>query len=298
MSRVQHDYGTTRRAKANGNTGQDELQWESNYFEVPVSWCDNGIERRAMTEFTEDSTTIDGDSIPILTADFAETARILMSAGSVTDTLARVVELAVGTIEGCDFAGLFLIEEGVVSTPVHTDPVVVEVDALQHLTGEGPCLDAITYRAIFYAHDVGDDQRWPHFGPQATTAGIRSVLALPLADDDRQGALNLYARYPSAFGVVDRGKAVILASLATLALSAAHSHEGEERRIENLRAALISRELIGQAEGILMQRERITANAAFDILRRASQHLNLKLREVAQSLVETGEGPETGPPRS
>jgi hypothetical protein len=251
-----------------------------------------------MTDITNDSMTIDSDSISDLAADFAETARILMSAGSVTDTLASVVNMAVATIDGCDFAGLFLIEGGVVSTPVHTDPIVVEIDALQHLNGQGPCLDAITYRLIFYADDLGEDQRWPHFGPQAATAGIRSVLALPLADAARQGALNLYARYPSAFGVVDRGKGVILASLATLALSAAHSHEDEERRIENLHAALISRELIGQAEGILMQRERITATAAFDILRRASQHLNLKLREVAQSLVETGEGPEMGPPRS
>jgi ANTAR domain/GAF domain len=251
-----------------------------------------------MTGFTDDSTTIDRDSIQTLTAGLAETARILMSAGSVTDTLASVVNLAVATIDGCDFAGLFLIEGGEVSTPVHTDPIVVEVDALQRLTGEGPCLDAITYRAIFYGDDLGNDQRWPHFGPQATSAGIRSVLALPLADDVRQGALNLYARYPSAFGVVDRGKAVLLASLATLALSAAHSHEDEERRIANLHAALISRELIGRAEGILMQRERITAAAAFDILRRASQHLNLKLREVAENLVETGEGPETGPRQS
>jgi hypothetical protein len=248
-------------------------------------------------ESTEDSTTLHGGSISDLATDFGETARILMSAGSVTDTLASVVNLAVSTIEGCDFAGLFLIEEGVVSTPVHTDPIVVEVDALQHLTGQGPCLDAITYRTIFYADDLGDDQRWSHFGPQATTAGIRSVLALPLADDTRQGALNLYARYPSAFGVVDRGKAVLLASLATLALSVAHSHENEERKLDNLHAAMISRELIGQAEGILMERERVTATEAFDILRRASQHLNLKLREVAQRLVDTGEGPDTGPPR-
>jgi len=251
-----------------------------------------------MTEFAEDSTTTDRDSVSALTTDFAETARILMSAGSVSDTLNSIVDLAVATIDGCDFAGLFLIEGGVVSTPVHTDPIVVEVDALQHLTGQGPCLDAITYRLIFYADDLGDDQRWPHFGPQATTVGIRSVLALPLADDARQGALNLYARYPSAFGVVDRGKAVILASLATLALSFAHSHEDDECRVDNLQAALISRELIGQAEGILMQRERVNAIEAFNILRRASQHLNVKLREVAQRLVDTGEGPDTGPRRT
>ena len=74
----------------------------------------------------------------------------------------------------------------------------------------------------------------------------------------------------------------------------AEAHEEEERRAENLRQALITRQLIGQAQGILMERERITAEQAFDILRRASQHLNTKLREVAQELVETGERPPTG----
>ena len=243
----------------------------------------------------KDTSLVESDPVADLTVNFSETARILFSAGSVVDTLSSVVDLAVATIEGCDFAGLFLIEDGLVSTPVHTDPIVVEVDALQHLTGQGPCLDAITEQIIFYAEDLSIDERWSHFGPQATSAGIRSVLALPLADEARRGAVNLYARYPSAFGVVDRGKAVILASLATLALSAAHLHENEERRAENLHAALRTRELIGQAEGILMQRERISADEAFDILRRASQHLNRKLREVAQDLVDTGEGPNTGP---
>ena len=90
-------------------------------------------------------------------------------------------------------------------------------------------------------------------------------------------------------------KATILASLASLALSVAHTHEDEERRAENLNAALRTREIIGEASGILMERERITADQAFDILRRASQHLNIKLREVAQNLVDTGESPDTGP---
>jgi len=98
--------------------------------------------------------------------------------------------------------------------------------------------------------------------------------------------------------VVDRAKGVILASLASVAITAARSLEDEERRIDNLHTALSSREIIGQAQGILMERERITADQAFDILRRASQFLNVKLREVAQNLVDTGERPETGPPGS
>jgi len=75
-------------------------------------------------------------------------------------------------------------------------------------------------------------------------------------------------------------------------------NEDEERRAENLAAALVTRELIGQAQGILIERERITPDQAFVVLRQASQHLNIKLREVAQNLVETGERPDTGRPPS
>jgi uncharacterized protein YjbJ (UPF0337 family)/GAF domain-containing protein len=256
-----------------------------------------GVGRKAI-EFGEGLPAVDRDALSEIALNFSETARILFSAGSVTDTLASVVDLAVVTIEGCDFAGIFLIDGDVVTTPVHTDPIVVVADTLQHQTGEGPCLDAIAHRLIFYADDLDDDPRWLHFAPHATTAGIRSVLALPLAANSHLGALNLYARYPVAFGVVDRAKAAILASLANLALTVAQSHEDEERRADNLHAALASRETIGEALGILMERERITAGQAFEILRRASQHLNVKLREVAQNLVDTGEDPDTGPSRS
>jgi GAF domain-containing protein len=237
---------------------------------------------------------VDGDPISELVADFSDTAQILFTAGSVDDTLAQVADSAVATIEGCDYAGLFLLEKDAVTSPVRTDPVVDQVDALQHASGEGPCLDAIAQSQIFYADDLAEDPRWPHFGPQANAAGIRSVLALPLATNGSPGALNLYARYPAAFGVADRAKGIILASLAGVAVSVARSHEDEERRADNLNSALATRELIGQAQGILMERERITSDQAFDILRRASQHLNRKLRDVAQDLVDTGTRPETG----
>ena len=126
---------------------------------------------------------------------------------------------------------------------------------------------------------------------------MRSLLALPLATGDVTGALNLYARYPQAFGVVDRARAQLLAALAAGAFALAQNHENEDRRAANFQAGLATREMIGQAQGILMERERISADQAFDVLRRASQHLNLKLREVAQTLIETGERPDTGPDR-
>ncbi|MHB8449991.1 MAG: GAF and ANTAR domain-containing protein [Mycobacteriales bacterium] len=230
-----------------------------------------------------------------LAVGFSQMARVLFAADSVEETLARVVSLAVATIEGCDFAGIFLVRGDSIITPVHTDPIVAEVDALQHGTGEGPCLDAISEGMTFYAEDLADDPRWASFGPEASARGMRSLVAFPLFSNGTAGALNLYATYPRAFGVLDRARGVLLAALAGLAFSSARTHEDEERRAAHLHAALDTREVIGQAQGILMERERITADQAFDVLRRASQHLNRKLREVAQSLVDTGERPDTGP---
>ena len=248
-----------------------------------------------MAETEDPSTSID-DPIVEITQRFAETARTLFSAGSVTDTLQQVVDTAVDIIEGCDYAGIFLLEGDAVTTPVHTDPVVIEVDTLQHRLGEGPCLDAITDGGALYADDVAGDARWPRFGSQATAAGVRTVLALTLPSNGTNGALNLYARYPQAFGVIDRAKGLLLSAVAGLALSAAAAHDDEERRLDNLQAALATRAVIGQAQGILIERERITPDQAFDLLRRASQHLNIKLRDVAQALVDTGEQPQTGSP--
>ena len=236
----------------------------------------------------------DEDSVAAVASDLSHTARLLFAAGSVDATLQQVVDRATETIEGCDFAGISFREGGTTATWVRTDPIVVEIDALQQRLGEGPCFDAITEGTTFYGEDLTTDDRWPGFTPEAMGYGVRSVLALHLSANSVPGALNLYARYPKAFGVIDRGKAVILAALAGIAISSAQEHAEEKRQIENLAAALASREMIGQAQGILMERERVAADEAFDILRRASQHLNRKLREVAQDLVETGERPESG----
>lgn len=230
-----------------------------------------------------------------LSSNLSEVARVLFAAGSVADTLQAVVDQAVAGIDGCDFAGIFVLEGDRVTTSVKTDPVVVEIDELQQATGEGPCLDAIEQQTTVYAEDLDDDPHWPTFGPQAAAAGVRCALAFHLYTNGTLGALNLYARYPQAFGATDRAKGLIFATLSALALGGAQTHEDEDRRADNLNQALATRELIGQAQGILMERERITSDQAFDILRRASQHLNIRLREVAQDLVDTGDRPVTQP---
>jgi GAF domain-containing protein len=245
----------------------------------------------------EEVPTIELDPNSVLAANISQMVLALFAGGTVAETLVQVADLAVSTIEGCDFAGIFLEADDQVTAPVQTDPVVAEVDGLQRSSGEGPCLDALHQGDAFYAEDLADDPRWPNFGPAATALGVRSLLALPLRVNGVPGALNLYARYPLAFGVIDRGRGLLLAAMAGLAYSTALTHEEDEWREANLHAALATREIIGQAQGILMEREHLTSVQAFDILRRASQHLNRKLRDVAQNLVETGERPDTGPAR-
>ena len=244
---------------------------------------------------TGEHPVIPDDRSSELTASFSETAQVLFSAGNAADTLRAVVDLAVETIDGCDFASIFVLDANTLTTAVGTDSVAAGADLVQHQAGEGPGLDAITQGGTVYAEDLAEDPRWVAFGPEAAKAGVRSALALRLSDDDsRAAALILYARYPRAFGALDRAKGVILAAMGGLALSAAEAHEDEAR--DTIQAALATREMIGRAEGILMEREHITADQAYDILRRASEHLNTRIRDVAQGLIDTAKSPQTGPP--
>lgn len=235
-----------------------------------------------------------GDPTEELERNLSDVARALFATGTVAGTLHLTVMLAVATVDGCDAAGIFSVRDGQVVTAAASDAVVVELDELQFATDQGPCLDAIAAGGSTHAADLADDPRWPEFGPAAARAGIRSALAFRLSDRP-VSALNLYARMPTAFGATDRAKALIFATFAGLALDAAGERADDEQRVANLHDALRTRELIGQAQGILIERERITGDQAFDVLRRASQHLNIKVREVARTLVETGETPSTGP---
>ena len=172
---------------------------------------------------SDDLSTTGADPTSELIVAFVHKARALFLAGGVEVTLQAVLDLAVATIEGCDFAGIFVLEDGRVTTPARTDPLVADVEDWQLRTEIGPCLDAMAEAIPVYAEDLAVDPRWPDFGPAAAAMGVRSMLALRLAADGTLGALNLYARYPAAFGAVDRAKGVVLAGLAGVALSLAQA---------------------------------------------------------------------------
>lgn len=223
----------------------------------------------------------------------ADIARILLSPGTVAETLGRVVTLAVAAIDGCDEAGLCTGAAGFAPTSA----VILDLETLQDTLGEGPCVDAMRGEDSVYVADLIGDLTWPSFSPAAVSRGMRCALAYRLfAGNQTLGALQFYATLPGAFNTTDRAQGLLFAAHAGMALDVARSYALEQGRAENLQRAMASREVIAQAQGILMERERITADQAFDLLRRASQHLNVKLRDVAQALVDTGEAPEVGPP--
>ncbi|HEX6352862.1 ANTAR domain-containing protein [Actinophytocola sp.] len=154
-----------------------------------------------------------------------------------------------------------------------------------------PCYDAARDPGLAYTYspDLAQSVRWPRFGPDAVQRGYRSVLSTALLPDvtapNLSGALNIYSREPDRLGgELDRDRALLLATHASLAVANTEAVRLADLREVQLRKALDTKDIIGQAKGILMQRRGIDAEEAFDLLRRTSQDLNIKLAELASTL--------------
>ena len=197
--------------------------------------------------------------------------------------LQRLVDAMVANLASVDYAGVTMLDHGELTSHAVSDPLVSKLDDLQHRLREGPCVETARSRRSICVGDLRAEQRWPEFVSSALELGVAAILSVELfATDSVSAALNLYAVRPSAFGPEDADWAVMLAAPAGIAVSA-------HRKIENLGIALDSRDLIGQAKGILMERHKISAQEAFDLLVVVSQRTNRKLREIAEELAETGE---------
>ena len=208
---------------------------------------------------------------------FAEVARALLSADDVEATLEKITSLAVETIDGCDHAGVSLVQGRLISTPAASDDVPIQVDTIQYEVDDGPCLGAIREHETFCIEDLAGEDRWPEFSRRAAQeTGVASMLSFRLfAEGDTMGALNLYSKRPGAFDDDALAIGSVFATHAAVALAGAQYDE-------HLQKALQGRDVIGQAKGILMAQQNVNADEAFDILRRASQRMNVKLRELAE----------------
>jgi GAF domain-containing protein len=197
-------------------------------------------------------------------------------------TLDAIARIAVQTIGPAKYAGVNLYHHGkFVPQSVSGDPPLV-LDVLQQETGIGPCIDSARDQVTIRVDEMATETRWPEYVERALALGVASMLCVPLYVDDQQlGSVSLYATDRAAFSLADEYVARLFATQAALALA-------EARRAGQLRYALSTRDVIGQAKGILMERHRITADEAFRMLSGASQRTNRKLADVARALAETG----------
>jgi GAF domain-containing protein len=218
---------------------------------------------------------------------FARVSRDLMEEPSQVPTSERIAERAVQVIPGCDHASIFVRRRRHrVESAAATSPLAQRCDELQYELEEGPCLEAVWEGDSYLIGDTSTDTRWPRWSPRVAAEGIGSVLSLRLATStDTLGALNLYAEPAHGFSTDDVDLAAIYGLHATNAMNAAFLVEG-------LQLAVQSRHLIGVAQGILMQHYGLDLEQAFEVLRRYSSHKNVKLREVAEQIVESGDLPD------
>ncbi|MFZ4894234.1 GAF and ANTAR domain-containing protein [Plantibacter sp. Mn2098] len=199
------------------------------------------------------------------------------------DAVARYARSALG----CDDVGILLVSTGVIETAAATSERVRLADDLQRELGEGPCLSSLETHESYIIGDVATDDRWPKWGPRAAALGFASALSVQLFTKDRAfGSVNLFSNERDFFDDADESVAQVFARHASVALAAARQEQG-------LLKAIDGRKLIGQAEGILMERFNIDADRAFAVLNRYSQHHNLKLRVVAEGIVRNGQLPGT-----
>lgn len=210
----------------------------------------------------------------------------LSDADTLEQTLQRIVDLGEKLLEDCDGVSLMLISKGgKIDTPAASSQVAYDSDMAQYATGEGPCLDAIKDDRTVVVDDLETDQRWPDYSARALELGVRSMISFRLyVTDDSMGALDMYSRQPDAFGRRSRLVGQVFAAQASVAMKATLVEAG-------LQMALQSRDVIGQAKGIVMARGRMTADMAFEVLTRLSQDRNQKLAELAEQIARTGEIP-------
>lgn len=209
-------------------------------------------------------------------------------AGSEPEALALIVAGAVQTVPGAEHAGVSLLrDDGDIVSYAPSTETVAEVDQLQSTYREGPCVTALWDEHTVVVDDLSAEAaRWPRFAPEAIGHGIASMLSFQLfARSGTLGALNLYSTKPKGFTQDSQILGSLFASHAAMAL-------GEAQHVAQLREALATRDVIGQAKGMLMERFGLDDAAAFAMLVRSSQETNLKLVEVARWL--TGERTSDG----
>ena len=223
-----------------------------------------------------------------LAEEIAGAAREMEGEHDPTDTMDKAVRVGLEVVRNAQEAGISLLHRGGrIDSPAVTSDAVARIDVLQYEHDEGPCLDAIRENEVVSSPDVRHDERWPGWGRAAAEeTGLRSMLCFRLfTHGDQLGAINFYSRQVDAFDQDDRDHGLAIASHVSIAIAAAEE-------IDQLKAGLDTRTMIGQATGILMERFGLDAERAFEVLTRLSMQTNRKLRDLAREVVGSGRLPD------
>lgn len=229
---------------------------------------------------------MDPSDEPRVTSVLARMGSLVLQQETVERLLDLVAELTERTVRSASAVSITLVRDRSAFTSHASEPVARKLDAAQYEAGEGPCLTAATTGELQNVSLHHDGDRWPQLSVSAREHGIASVLSVPLAvEEQRLGGINVYSPNAERFTDVEVATARLLAQQATAVLANAAAFVHASALNAQLREALESRDVIGQAKGVLMERESCGPDEAFDMLRRASQRTNRKLRDVAQDLV-------------
>lgn len=209
-----------------------------------------------------------------------EAARTINAPRSLKEILDAIVATAPGTVPGFDHASVSVAYgKDLVETTAASGDLPTDLDLRQYQTQQGPCYEALTTPGIVMSPSIRTEERWPDYVPHAARAGVTAQMAVHLVSDNGvRGGLNLYSTSGEGIDPDAVGMAQLFATHAALALGRGYSEE-------QLRDALASRGVIGQAIGVLMERNRIDEATAFNFLTRVSQRSNIKLRDIAIEVV-------------
>lgn len=214
-------------------------------------------------------------------------SKFFVGEGTLEQTLDRVSTLTRDAVPAADLVGLTLVVEGRERTAVFTDKAAPEIDQAQYDTGEGPCLAALQTQSVTSIESTTEPGPWQAFRDAAAAHGIRSTLSFPLGVDGQSfGAMNLYSRTERGFDEDSRHTGELFAAQASVVLANAQVYWDARDLGAGLGEAMKNRAVIEQAKGILMSTEGCTDDDAFEMLVKASQRENKKLRTVAQQIVE------------
>ncbi|GAA4986842.1 GAF and ANTAR domain-containing protein [Kineococcus glutinatus] len=216
--------------------------------------------------------------------ELARLARDLQQQETPQAVLERIVASAVGVVPGAEDATITrVLGRRRVTSVAATGERARRLDELQDETGQGPCLDALFRQQTVRVGDLAAETRWPRLAERVGEIGARSMLCLQLfVEGEDLGALDLIASGPDAFDDESEDVGLLFAAQAAVALA-------DAQQAQDLRTAMTSRNLIGQAQGILMERHKITAEQAFALLAKVSQDRNVKLRDLAEELIFSGQ---------